>query len=109
MKNNAQRLISSKFFFYSLALIIILFFLAVLSSSFQAQVPQRNGDVEQATSLGLRVAVKRQPDSPILIKFLRVDETIPDSPQIEFMVINISDKPIRAYTIRYESRIGSSN
>jgi len=57
---------------------------------------------------GANVTVASQPDAPLLISLERVYASNPLKPQINFAVENIGGKPVRAYSIRYDSVAGKS-
>jgi len=48
----------------------------------------------------LRIVIAQQPDSPILVISTYVDSSDPLRPRYGYTVTNMSDKPIRAYSIR---------
>jgi len=54
------------------------------------------------------VLVGTQPDSPLVITVGLVDTLDPLSPQITYAIQNISDKPIRAFTVLEETATKSS-
>jgi hypothetical protein len=53
-----------------------------------------------------RIVVAAQPDSPLRVLSTYVDATDPLRPQYGYSVTNISDKPIRAYTIQESISMG---
>ena len=89
-----------------LALVICLF---QSTGPFHAQGLEKNTEREQAIKPQLKVAVKRQTDAPIAIKVSSVDELAAGSPQIAFVITNLGEKAIRAYSIRWEASIGPSS
>jgi hypothetical protein len=54
-----------------------------------------------------RILVAQQPSSPLLILSTYVDSADPLRPRFGYTVTNISDKPIRAYTIQESVSIGT--
>lgn len=109
MIKNSRWLIGGKSALFLLALLAFVICLFQSTSPFQAQGRQKNGGAEQTIKPQLKVAVKRQTDAPIAIKVSSADELAAGSPQIAFVLRNLGEKAIRAYTIRWEATIGSSS
>jgi hypothetical protein len=53
-----------------------------------------------------RIIATKQSDSPLLITPTYVDASKPLSPHYGYLLLNISEKPIRAYTIQYTVSLG---
>ncbi|HEX8456384.1 MAG TPA: hypothetical protein VF656_03600 [Pyrinomonadaceae bacterium] len=69
-------------------------------SSFAAQ----SGDSQQPAQLSLdRVAVQLQPDAPLRISSVVDNSDDPEAPLVNFVVENVSSKPIQAYWISYDT------
>ncbi|HXU37174.1 MAG TPA: hypothetical protein VN937_12500 [Blastocatellia bacterium] len=109
MIKNSTWLASGKSALFLVGLVAVVICLCQSTSPFQAQGRQKNGGAEQTIKPQLKVAVKRQTDAPIAIKVSSVSEMATGSPQIAFVITNLGDKAIRAYTIRWEATIGSSH
>jgi len=62
-----------------------------------------------ASAQSVHVNVKSQPDSPLSIRTVRLIYDDPHRPAFEYTIVNISDKPIRAYTIRNDEGLTGSN
>lgn len=58
------------------------------------------------TAPPLRIVVAQQPSSPLLVFSTYVDSSNPLQPRYEYSITNISDKPIRAFTIQESVSIG---
>ena len=54
------------------------------------------------------VLIKPQPDAPMLISVVRITSNDPRAPEFEYRVLNQSNKPIRAYTIRHDDGLVGS-
>lgn len=81
---------------------LLITFYAVASNSHQAQIAQR--PVEAQTS---RVSVREVSDAPLRI--IAVDNNqVKSTPQLDLVVVNISNKPISAYAIRYDVASGQT-
>lgn len=52
------------------------------------------------------VSVKSQPDAPILVRLERIVSDNPYAPAFEYSVANVSDRPVRAYAIRFDDGWG---
>lgn len=109
MIKNSRWRTSGKPALFLLALLAFVMWLFQSTSPFQAQGRQKSGGAEQTITPQLKVAVKRQTDAPIAIKVSSVDAMAAGSPQIAFVITNLGEKAIRAYSIRWEASIGSSS
>lgn len=109
MIKNSHWLASGKSALFLVGLLAVVICLFQSTGPFQAQGLQKNAEREQAIKSPLKVAVQRQTDVPIVIRVSSVDEIGTGSPQIAFMITNLGDRAIRAYTIRWEATIGSSH
>ena len=109
MIKNSRWLTSGKSALFLLGLLTFVICLFQSTSPVKAQGRQKNAGGEQAIKSQLKVGVKRQTDAPIAIKVSGLDELVAGSPQIAFVITNLGDKPIRAYSISWEVSIGSSS
>jgi hypothetical protein len=82
----------------SLCAVIITFLAGV--SSFAAQ--SRDGQ-QSAQIFSNRIAVQSDPDAPLRISSVMDNSDDPEAPLVNFVVENVSSKPIQAYWISYDT------
>lgn len=82
----------------SLCAVVITFLAGVHSFAAQSR------DSQQPAQVSLhRVAVQSPPDAPLRISSVVDNSDDPDAPLVNFMVENVSSKPIQAYWISYDT------
>lgn len=74
-------------------------FYAVSSYPQQVRDSKEQGDPGQSP----RIQISDQPDSPLVIFSIKGDSATAHVPQVEVSVVNRSIRPIRAYTLRYQT------
>jgi flagellar basal body-associated protein FliL len=84
--------------------LLLVVFLIYAHLSFYAEAHSRT----HATSQSPSVSVVAQQDSPLLVTVGMVDASDPLSPQITYAARNISNKPIRAFTVLEEAATKST-
>lgn len=58
--------------------------------------------------LSPQVSIQQQEGAPLIISIAKIDSTNLNNLRIEFFIENVSHQAIRAYAIKYETKIGSS-
>jgi len=104
-KNRFFLLIRNHKLFFPLVIAVFLFML-----SFQAlPQPQASKETTPEKPKPLKLFIQSQPFTPLTITETSVDSTDPITPSIKVTLLNTSNLPIRAYTIKCETHFGKSN
>lgn len=89
---------------FSLAAVPLLF-VSALSDSRQPQAA-KDGDLVRLKRINL--VVRSQPNSPVTIASRSINSSDPNTPRITIKVVNVSDSPVRAFTVRCDTHFGQS-
>jgi len=82
--------------------IMALLLLGVFSLAISGYDASQINHAEAALTQSPRLEIEEQPDTPLLISFVKNNASTAYTPEIQLAILNTSDKPITAYAIRYD-------
>lgn len=81
----------------------------LLASAFSdSRQPQASKDENPVRAKPIKLVVPKQPSAPVAIASSSIDSSNPNTPRIAIKVVNVSDFPVRSFTIRCDTHFGES-